>query len=225
MKLKNRILYEDNHLIAINKKPGELSQKDNNKEDSLIEDAKNFLKEKYKKPGNVFLGVFHRLDRVSSGVLIFAKTSKGLAKMNEVFRKKQVRKHYIAIVYGELENKGTLINYLVKDSKKNISTAYKTERKNSKKAILHYKIIGKYKKYKLLEIEIETGRHHQIRAQFKKIGVSIRGDLKYGYKNALSYKGINLHARTIEFIHPVKKTLTKIEALPPYYLDSFWKNF
>lgn len=225
MNIEQRILYEDNHLIAVNKEPCELSQKDTMESESLIETIKRYLKKKYDKKGEVFLGVIHRLDRVSSGAIIYAKTSKSLVRMNEVFKNKNVCKIYHAITTGKIENSGQIIGFLKKDPKRNISIFYKNEVKGSKIAILKYKILKAYNNFNLLEIKIETGRHHQIRAQLGFLGVKIRGDVKYGYENPLKYKGINLHAVKISFIHPVKKETITINAPYPCTIDPFWNSF
>ena len=179
--IKDRVLFEDNHFIAINKCSSEIVQGDKTGDSPMSEEIKKFLKEKYDKPGNVFCGVIHRIDRPVSGVVLFAKTSKGLSRMNEKFSTRDVKKTYWAIVKNRPEKtEGELIHYLIKDEKKNKSFAYKTEIKNSKLSKLFFKIIAKGDNYYLLEIDPETGRHHQIRAQLAAMGCPIKGDLKYG---------------------------------------------
>lgn len=218
------IIYEDNHLIAINKPVADIVQVDKTGDVSLEVKLKNYIKEKYKKSGDVFLGVVHRIDRPVSGVVLFARTSKALTRLNQMFQDKQVKKIYWAIVKQKPSlAQGTLIHYIVRDSKKNKSFAHDSEIKNSKKAILHYKTIDTSDNYSLLEIQLETGRHHQIRCQLAKIGSPIRGDLKYGYPRSLDNGGISLHSRYMEFEHPVKKETVKISADPPD--DNLWNYF
>ncbi len=218
------ILFEDNHLIAVNKLVGDIVQVDKTKDKSLEELVKSYIKNKYNKPGEVFLGVAHRIDRPVSGLVLFARTSKSLIRLNQMFQDKQVKKFYWAIVkQTPPESEGTLIHYIIRDSKKNKSFAYETEIKDSKKAILHYKTIDKSDNYTLLEIQLETGRHHQIRCQLGKIGCPIRGDLKYGYSRSLDNGGICLHSRYMEFEHPVKPEIVKITADPPK--DNLWEYF
>lgn len=218
------VLFEDNHLIAINKQTSDIVQPDKTNDLSLEEKIKNYLKQKYQKPGEVFLGVVHRIDRPVSGVVLFARTSKALARLNQMFQDKSVKKIYWAIVKEQPPIEAdTLIHYIVRDTRKNKSFAYDKEVKDSKKAILHYKIIDKSDNYYLLEIQLETGRHHQIRCQLSKIGCSIRGDLKYGYNRSLDDGGINLHARKISFTHPVKNEPVEIVANVPE--DKLWKYF
>ena len=183
---------------------------------------KEYLKEKYNKPGNVFCGVTHRLDRPVSGIVVFAKTSKALSRLNEMFKRKEIKKTYWAIVKNTPKaSEGTLTYYLVKNEKQNKSYAYDTEKPNSKLAILHYKLIARSEKYNLLEIDLETGRHHQIRCELAKIGCPIKGDLKYGFERSNHDGGISLHARHISFIHPVSKEL--IEVTAPLPDDRLWK--
>lgn len=218
------VLYEDNHIIIVNKTSSEIVQGDKTGDKPLSEIVKEWLKEKYNKPGNVFCGVTHRLDRPVSGIVVFAKTSKALPRLNEMFKNKDVKKTYWAIVKNEpAKPAGTLTNYLVKNEKQNKSYAYDIEKPNSKKAILHYKLIAKSEKYYLLEIDLETGRHHQIRCQLAKIKCPIKGDLKYGFERSNSDGGISLHARKISFIHPVSKNL--IEVIAPTPNDNLWKSF
>jgi 23S rRNA pseudouridine1911/1915/1917 synthase len=192
------VLYEDNHIIIINKLPGEIVQGDKTGDKPLSEIVKDYLKDKYNKPGNVFCGVTHRLDRPTSGVVIFAKTSKALSRLNEMFRKDSIDKVYWAIVKNrpsKIEDK--LVHYLIKDEKKNKSSAFNTEKPNTKKAVMHYKLISTSQNYSLLEVNLETGRHHQIRCQLAKIGSPIKGDLKYGAERSNPDGSISLHARSI----------------------------
>ena len=218
------VLYEDNHIIAVNKKVSDIVQGDKTGDEPLSEKVKSYIKKKYNKPGNVFLGVTHRLDRPVSGVLLFAKTSKALGRLNEMFKNKDIKKVYWAIVKNkpsQIEEK--LNHYLIKNQKKNKSFAYDKEMKGSKLASLTYKLIAEADRYFLLEVELHTGRHHQIRCQLAKIGCPIKGDLKYGFPRSNPDGGINLHAREIEFIHPVKKESIKITA--PLPDDSLWNFF
>ena len=219
------VIYEDNHLIAVNKSCGEIVQGDKTGDQPLSESLKIWLKEKYNKPGNVFVGVTHRLDRPVSGIVLFAKTSKALARLNDMFRTGAIKKTYWAIV-GNLpsQDSATLIQYMVRDTEKNKSHAYDKEKKGSKKAILEYKLIGRSQRYYLLEIKLLTGRHHQIRCQLAKIGCPIKGDLKYGFPRSNENGGISLHAREISFIHPVSKERITITATPPLK-DNLWKEF
>lgn len=217
------VLYEDNHLIIVNKAPSEIVQGDKTGDKPLSESIKEYLKEKYHKPGNVFCGVTHRLDRPTSGVVVFAKTSKALSRLNEMFRNGEVDKTYWAIVKNRPpKDEDTLIHYLIKNEKTNKSTAYDSEKPNTKKAILHYKLIAVSQKYFLLEVDLETGRHHQIRCQLAKIGCSIKGDLKYGAERSNPDGSISLHARTISFVHPVSKQ--QIHVLAPVPNDTLWKT-
>ena len=190
------VLYEDNHIIAINKRVGDIVQGDKTGDNPLSEIVKSFLKKKYKKPNNVFLGVVHRIDRPTSGVVIFAKTSKSLKRLNNMIRISEIEKFYWAITKNKPEKRNdTLIHWLKKNPKNNKSTHFKKETENSKKAILHYKIINELKNYYLLEVILETGRHHQIRTQLSAIGCPIKGDLKYGYERSNKDGGICLHAK------------------------------
>ena len=208
-----QVLYEDNHLIIVNKRVGDIVQGDKTGDKPLSDVVKSYIKNKYNKPGKVFLGVVHRLDRPTSGIVVFARTSKALERMNTMFRDKTVQKTYIAISKkATIPSKGTLINYLRKNPKNNKSTAFDKAIDSSKKAILHYEIKQILDNYLVLEIALETGRHHQIRCQLAKIGASIKGDLKYGAARSNPDGGINLHARKISFIHPVKKEAMTVEA-------------
>lgn len=218
------VLYEDNHIIIVNKEVGEIVQGDKTGDKPLSEIVKEYLKEKYNKPGNVFCGVIHRLDRPTSGIVMFAKTSKALSRLNEMFRNDEVTKTYWALVKNmPKKSEDTLVHYLVKNERTNKSAAFDFEKKGTKKSILHYKLIAKSDNYYLLEIDLETGRHHQIRSQLSKIGSPIKGDLKYGADRSNPDGGISLHARSISFIHPVSKN--KINVVAPVPVDSLWKSF
>lgn len=216
------VLYEDNHIIIINKTCSEIVQGDKTGDKPLSETVKEYLKEKYNKPGNVFCGVTHRLDRPVSGIVIFAKTSKALSRLNDMFKNKEIKKTYWAIVKNMPKaTEGTLTYYLVKNEKQNKSYAYETEKPNSKLAVLHYKLKARSEKYNLLEIDLKTGRHHQIRCELAKIGCPIKGDLKYGFERSNPDGGISLHARHVSFIHPVSKELIEITA--PLPEERLWK--
>lgn len=216
------ILYEDNHIIAVNKTCREIVQGDKTGDMPLSEMLKIWLKEKYNKPGNVFVGVTHRLDRPVSGVVVFAKTSKALARLNEMFRKGEVKKTYWAIVKQRPpEPEGELVNWLVRNEKQNKSYVYDSERIHAKKAILHYRVIARSENYCLLEIDLKTGRHHQIRCQLAHMGCPIKGDLKYGADRSNPDGGISLHAHSAAFIHPVSKLPLQIVAPVPD--DNLWK--
>ena len=216
------IIYEDNHLIAVDKTCREIVQGDKTGDTPLSELLKAWLKEKYQKPGNVFVGVTHRLDRPVSGVVLFAKTSKALSRLNEMFRLGQVKKTYWAIVKEKpAKQEDELVNWLVRNEKQNKSYAYDTERPNAKKAVLHYKVIARSDRYYLLEVDLKTGRHHQIRCQLAHMGCPIKGDLKYGFERSNRDGGISLHARSAALIHPVSKQSLCIEAPVPN--DPLWK--
>lgn len=216
------ILFEDNHLLIINKRPGELSQLDKTGDKSILEKYKLYLKKKHNKKGNVFLGLVNRLDRPTSGVLILAKTSKALSRMNKMLVERKILKKYLAIVEKKpIRKKNTLINFLKKNQKQNKSYIVDQTTKDSKKAILHYTTLKELDNYSLLEISLETGRHHQIRVQLSNIGCFIKGDLKYGSKRSNSDKSICLHANEISFIHPVSKNEIKIKANTPQ--NNIWK--
>lgn len=216
-----QVLYEDNHLIAINKRPGDIVQGDKTGDMPLSEVVKLYIKEKYNKPGNVYLGVAHRLDRPTSGIVVFAKTSRALPRLNKLFAEKKTTKTYWAIVKNapELPN-GTLVHWLKRNPKQNKSYANHKEVADSKKAILEFSMIRKLDNYLLLEIDLKTGRHHQIRAQLSAIGCPIKGDLKYGFDRSNKDASIHLHARSLSFIHPVKKELLELTAPPPR--DPVW---
>lgn len=216
------VLYEDNHVIIVNKAPGEIVQGDKTGDKPLSDIVKEYLRVKYNKPGNVFCGVIHRLDRPTSGVLVFAKTSKALSRLNELFREDKVAKTYWAIVKNcPPKEEDTLTHYLIKNEKINKSTAYRTEKPRTKKAVLHYRLLATSRNYHLLEIGLETGRHHQVRVQLAKIGCPIKGDLKYGAERSNPDGSISLHARSISFIHPVSKERISITAPVPE--DNLWK--
>lgn len=222
--MQMEILYEDNHIIAVNKKNSDLVQGDKTGDEPLSEKVKSYIKKKYEKPGAVFIGVTHRLDRPVSGVLLFARTSKALTRLNKMFLEKEVKKTYWAIVKEKpLKETDTLNHYIVRNQKKNKSFAYEKEVKNSKLASLAYKLIASADNYYLLEIDLHTGRHHQIRCQLAKIGCPIKGDLKYGFPRSNLDGGISLHSRKIEFVHPVQKEQVSIIAYPPK--DSLWDYF
>jgi Pseudouridylate synthases, 23S RNA-specific len=215
------VIYEDNHLIAVNKTCSEIVQGDKTGDTPLSEMLKTWLKEKYCKPGNVYVGVTHRLDRPVSGLVLFAKTSKALPRMNEMFRNGDIKKTYWAIVKNRpLQAEGELVHWLVRNEKQNKSYAYDTEKPDAKKAILHYKLIASSDNYYLLEVDLKTGRHHQIRCQLAKMGCPIKGDLKYGADRSNKDGGISLHAHSAEFIHPVSKQPVKIVAPVPN--DNLW---
>ncbi len=219
------ILYEDNHLIAVNKTGSDLVQGDETGDEPLSERVKEYIKEKYKKPGDVYLGVVHRLDRPVTGVVLFARTTKALTRMNKMFQDKEVKKTYWAVV-KELpeEEEATLRHFILKDSKKNKSYAFPKMRLGAKEAILSYRHVSSAAKYHLLEVDLQTGRHHQIRCQLAKIGSPIRGDLKYGFDRSNANGGISLHARRISFLHPVKQEPVEIIAPVPKD-DNLWKEF
>jgi len=218
------ILYEDNHLFIINKAVGQIVQGDKTNDISLIDEIKQYLKTKHNKPGNVFVGLPHRLDRPTSGVVIFTKTDKALTRFNEMFKQSEVKKLYWAVVNAQPpKNQDVLTHYLTRNAKQNKSYAYDTAIKESKIAVLEYKQIAKSDHYYLLEIDLKTGRHHQIRCQLAKIGCYIKGDLKYGASRSNPNGGIHLHARSAEFIHPVTKQLLTVTAPTPD--DSLWNAF
>lgn len=218
------VLYEDNHIIIVNKTASEIVQGDKTGDTPLSEIVKQYLKEKYQKPGNVFIGVTHRLDRPVSGLVVFAKTSKALGRLNEMFRVGEVKKTYWAIVKNmPPEPEGELVHYLVRNEKQNKSYAYDSEKPGSKKAILHYRLIGCSDNYCLLEVDLKTGRHHQIRCQLAKMGCPIRGDLKYGFPRSNPDGSICLHARRVRFVHPVSKEL--IEVVAPVPDSNLWHAF
>ena len=222
--LAERILFEDNHLLVVNKLPSEIVQGDKTGDEPLPERIKSFLKEKYQKPGNVFCGVVHRLDRPTSGVVVFAKTSKALERLNAQFREKETNKTYWAIVENKpKELKGSLRDYLKKNESQNKSYVVNESTPGAKLALLHYQLLASSDRYHLLEVTIETGRHHQIRAQLSNVGCIIKGDLKYGAKRANKDASIGLHARSLRFFHPTTKEEITLIANPP--ADAVWDFF
>ena len=219
-----QIVFEDNHLLIVNKPAGMLVQGDQTGDESLIEYCKRYIKEKYKKPGNVFVGLVHRIDRPVSGLVVIARTSKALERMNRMFHDRKVQKKYWAVVRrSPKETSSKLVNWLKKDTSRNIVRSYVKEIPGSQKAILKYRILGKLNEHYLLEVEPLTGRPHQIRVQLSEIGCPIRGDLKYGFHKPNKDGNINLHARSLYFKHPVKQDpVSVIAALPE---DDFWEQF
>jgi len=221
--MKNQILYEDNHLIAINKLARDIVQKDSSGDESLLDKVKEYIKVKYSKPGEVFLGVIHRIDRPVGGVVIFAKTSKALKRMNKLFQDKEIEKTYWTVIEHKPPfEEGDLINWLKKNQEKNKSRAYSKQVKGSKHAELKYSLLGRSKNYYYLEIYPKTGRHHQIRVQLSFINCNIKGDVKYGAKRTNRDGSIHLFARSISFIHPIKKEKIIIKAAPPK--DPLWNE-
>ncbi len=219
-----KIVYEDNHIIVVNKASSEIVQGDKTGDTPLSDIVRQYLKEEYNKPGNVFIGVVHRLDRPVSGLVVFAKTSKALSRLNEIFKNSAVRKTYWAIVKNRPEkDESELVHFLVRNEKQNKSYAYDREVRHSKKAVLHYRVIGQSENYYLLEIDLKTGRHHQIRCQLAKMGCPVKGDLKYGFPRSNPDGSICLHARKVCFVHPVSKEDIELEAPVPD--DSLWKGF
>lgn len=211
------VVYEDNHLIIVNKAASEIVQGDKTGDEPLSESLKRYLKEKYNKPGNVFLGVVHRLDRPVSGLVVFAKTGKALSRLNTMLAQGEVKKTYWAIVTARPpQEEGELIHYLVRNEQQNKSYAYDRERQGSKQAILHYRLIATSDRYWLLEVDLKTGRHHQIRCQLSKMGCPIKGDLKYGAPRSNPDGSISLHARRIRFVHPVSKQSIDLTAPVPH---------
>lgn len=218
------ILYEDNHLIAINKQASDIVQGDKTGDETLPDRIKVYLKETYQKPGNVFCGVIHRLDRPTSGVVLFARTSKGLERMNKQFREKEPSKTYWVITECKpKEDRGTLLHFLKKNEKQNKSYVYTQPSQGAKEAVLHYTLLASSDHYHLLEVELETGRHHQIRTQLAAIGCVVKGDVKYGAKRPNKDGSIGLHARKLTFNHPV--TSENIVIVAPVPDDALWKYF
>ncbi len=216
-----QILYEDNHYIAVNKNCSDIVQGDKTGDISMLISIRDFIKKRDSKPGNVFLEAAHRIDRPVSGVVLFAKTSKGLSRINKLFHDGSVSKIYWAVVAKLPPNQSdTLVHYLVKDSEKNKSFAYQKPKPQAKEAKLTYRVIGSTGRYYCLEVELHTGRHHQIRAQLSKIGIPIRGDLKYGFERSNPDGGISLHAYSMSFVHPISGEEIKIIAQPPK--DALW---
>lgn len=219
-----KVLYEDNHIIVINKEAGEIVQGDKTGDASLCDTMKQYLKEKYAKPGNVFIGLPHRLDRPVSGIVVFAKTSKALERLNRMFSEGAVKKIYWALTKGIPNPTEAEINsWILRNEKMNKSFSYPKEVKGAKRALLHYRLAAASQNYNLIEVELKTGRHHQIRCQLSSIGCPIKGDLKYGAQRSNPDGSISLHARYIEFTHPVSKELIVITA--PLPGDRLWQSF
>lgn len=217
-----QVLHEDNHIIMVNKRVGDIVQGDKTGDKPLSEVVKAYLKEKHNKPGNVYLGVVHRLDRPTSGIVLFSKTSKALPRLNKLFQQKDAKKTYWAVVKNRPpKDQDILVHYLKRNPKQNKSFAHKNEVPDSKKAILEYRILKELDNYFLLEVDLKTGRHHQIRSQLSAIGCPIKGDLKYGFDRSNKDAGIHLHARKLEFIHPVKKEPIIVFAEVPD--ESLWQ--
>jgi len=215
------VLYEDNHLLIVNKPPGVLIQGDKTGDLPLVDIAKKYIKEKYNKPGDVFLGVVHRLDRPTSGAVVFARTSKALIRLNEQFKRRETQKVYWAMVEGtDLPKETRLTHWMVRNTKQNKSYAYAKKVANSKEAILDFKCFKTLERYSCLEFNLHTGRHHQIRAQLAALGYSIKGDLKYGASRSNANGSIHLHARKLSLMHPVKKEVISITAPTPK--DALW---
>lgn len=220
----NDILYEDNHLIAVNKRAGDIVQVDDTGDEPLDEKVKRYIAAKYNKPNGAFLGVVHRLDRPVSGVIMFAKTSKALERMNELFKTRQMRKTYYAVVRNRPEPPyGNLVHWLIKNPKKNVTTPYNKEVPGSMRSELHYRLTGELNGYYLIQVNPITGRPHQIRVQLSTLGCPIVGDNKYGYPRGSLHKSISLHARRLQFIHPVKKE--PVDIIAPLPKDGFWEKF
>lgn len=223
-KRRFQVIYEDNHLLIVNKEPGILVQGDATGDKCLLDMLKDYIKEQYDKPGAVFLGTVHRLDRPVSGLVVFARTSKALERMNEIFRKRDVQKTYWAVVrHRPAEKKGRLVHWLLKDERRNVTTAYDYEVAGSQRAELFYRVLGEINKFHLLEVTPITGRPHQIRVQLASMNCPIRGDVKYGFPKANPDGNINLHARRLYFEHPVKKEPMILRAGLPN--DPFWEEF
>ena len=219
-----KVIYEDNHIIAINKNVGDIVQGDKTGDTPLSDLVKQYIKEKYEKPGDVYLGVVHRIDRPVSGVVLFARTSKAAARLSELFRDKHITKTYWAVVKDKPPHQsGTLVHYLLKNEKKNMSKAYAKEQNGALRSELEYKILFSGDNYTLLEVKPISGRHHQIRVQLSAIGCPIKGDLKYGAKRSNENGGIHLHARQVAFMHPTKEEKIIITADPPD--ESLWNAF
>lgn len=221
---KLQVLYEDNHIIAVNKRPSDIVQGDKTGDTPLSDFVKQYVKEKYDKPGDVFIGTVHRIDRPVSGIVLFARTSKALARLNQMFQTKEIQKTYWAVVKNKPEKEsGKLIHYLKKNEAKNMSKAFVNEQNGALRSELDYKLICSSDNYHLLEITPLTGRHHQIRVQLSSMGCPIKGDLKYGFNRSNKDASIHLHARKIEFMHPVKKEPVVIIAPPPD--EVLWNEF
>lgn len=217
------VIYEDNHIIIVSKRSSEIVQGDKTGDRTLADDVKAYIKEEYAKPGNVFLGVVHRLDRPVWGLVVFAKTSKALSRLNEMFKLGDIHKTYWAICQNQPdEPEATITHWLTRSEKQNKSYAYDREVPGSKKAVLHYKVIGRSERYTLVEVQLLTGRHHQIRCQLAKIGCPIKGDLKYGARRSNPDGSISLLAHKVEFVHPVSKE--RISAVSPVPEDRLWRE-
>ena len=217
-----QVIYEDNHLIVVNKRVGDIVQGDKTGDKPLSEVVKEYIKDKYNKPGEVFLGVVHRLDRPTTGIVVFARTSKALSRMNELFSNRETQKTYWAVVKNKpIKSQDKLVHYIKRNEKNNTSKAHLNEVPDSKLASLEYQIIKELTNYTALEIQLHTGRHHQIRAQLAAIGSPIKGDLKYGFDRSNPDGGIHLHARKLFFTHPVSKEAITIIAPTPD--DVIWK--
>ena len=218
-----RVVYEDNHIIIVYKESGEIVQGDKTGDTPLSDIVKDYIKEKYQKPGNVFLGVVHRLDRPVSGLVVFARTSKALSRLNEMFRTGEVHKTYWAITKNmPAIEEGRLEHWLVRNEKQNKSYAYRKEKPGAKKAVLEYKMIGRTDNYSLLEVRLLTGRHHQIRCQLAAMGCPIKGDLKYGAQRSNPDGSISLLSHRVEFVHPVSKE--RIDVTSPVPSDNLWQD-
>lgn len=216
------VIYEDNHILVVNKAAGLLVQGDQTGDESLVDIAKRYIKDKYQKPGNVFLGLVHRLDRPTTGVIVLARTSKALTRLNQQFKDRLTKKVYRAVVSGSPEPKARLEHFLRKNSSQNKSFHYPKNTLNTKHAILHYRYIEQLRSYHVLEIELETGRHHQIRVQLAAVGLHIKGDLKYGAKRPNQNGSIHLHAQSLALAHPTTKEEMKFIA--PYPDDVIWNS-
>lgn len=222
--IQDRIIYEDNHLLVINKLPSEIVQEDKTGDKSLLERLKDWIKKRDNKPGNVFLEVIHRIDRPVSGLVMFAKTSKALSKFNELLREGKIKKTYLAIVQNKPpKDKDILEHYIVRNTQLNKSKAFIKEVKNSKKAVLLYEVIAKSDRYYLLKIDLITGRHHQIRSQLAAIQCPIKGDIKYGYPRTNPGGFIHLHSYQLEFEHPIKKEMIYLKC-KPFFDDVLWRK-
>jgi len=223
--LAGRVLYEDNHLIIVNKLPSEIVQGDKTGDTPLADLVRSYIKEKYNKPGNVFLGVSHRIDRPVSGAVVFARTSKALARLNAMLKDREIEKKYLAVVQRKPPaSEGTLTHFLKKDEKQNKSYVVDERTPDAKKAVLHYCVISRSDHYYLLDVRLLTGRHHQIRAQLSAIGCPIKGDLKYGHDRSNKDGSVHLHARSMAFVHPVNQQKLKVVAPFPQR-DPLWRFF
>lgn len=224
VQVEDQIIFEDNHILLVNKLPGQLVQPDAGSLQALENDLKEYIRKKYNKPAGVYLGVVHRIDRPVSGVVVFAKTSKSLARLNQMVKDRQIKKIYHAVVkVCPSETEGILEQFIIRNAKQNKSYICKEESIHAQSALLQYKVIDSSEKFFLIEINLITGRHHQIRAQMASIGCPIRGDLKYGFSRSNPDGSISLHARSIEFVHPVSREIMKFTA--PYPNDKVWGFF